>query len=134
VPSTVKCSSDIRSSDWACSTTNWKNCFATSASSRRFRFLVNTVTSHTGSSMFNPTNHRNSMLYSSCSVSMRSLRTVYSTCNSRARSSFSGGIDRRPSLAYMRENTCDNCVKIVSVRRRIARNGWSEGTRCSGDR
>src|SRR6202167_6068648 len=76
VPSTVKCSSDMRSNDWACSTTNWKNCFATSASSRRFRFLVNTVTSHTGSSIFNPTNHRNSMLYSNCSISIRSLRTV----------------------------------------------------------
>jgi hypothetical protein len=53
---------------------------ATSAFSSRSRFLVNTVTSHTGSSIFNPTNHRNSRLYSSFSISRRSLRTEYSTC------------------------------------------------------
>ncbi len=35
---------------------------ATSPSSRRFRFFVNTVTSQTGSSRFMPTNHRNNTL------------------------------------------------------------------------
>jgi hypothetical protein len=34
----------------------------TSASSKRSRFLLNTVASHTSSSKFNPTNPRNSML------------------------------------------------------------------------
>src|SRR6266478_3186345 len=35
---------------------------------------------------------------------MRSLRTVYSTCSNSARRSFSGGIERRPTFAYMASN------------------------------
>jgi hypothetical protein len=77
--------------------------------------LVNTVTSHTGSSIFNPTNHGNNRLYSSSSISRRSLRTEYSTCMMRARRSFSGGIDRRPIFDYIFENSRDSCVNTVSV-------------------
>src|SRR5215831_526060 len=40
--------------------------------SNRSRFLVNTVTSQTGSSMLKPTNQRKRRLYSSCSMSSRS--------------------------------------------------------------
>src|SRR5450432_3882259 len=62
VPSTVKCSSEVKPFARACSTTCPRNCFATSASNSRSRFLVNTVGSPTSSSRFNPTNQRNSML------------------------------------------------------------------------
>jgi hypothetical protein len=48
---------------------------ATSCSSSRSRFFVNTVASHTGSSMFIPTSQRNSTLYSISSINSRSLRT-----------------------------------------------------------
>ena len=73
-----------------------KNFSAMSPSKSRSRFLVNTVGTHTASSMFRPTNHRNSRLYSNCSINIRSLRTVYNTCKSNARNNFSGGIDGRP--------------------------------------
>src|SRR5207237_10242395 len=36
---------------------------------------------------------------SSCSISSRSLRTEYSNCSNKARSSFSGAIDGRPARA-----------------------------------
>ena len=84
--------------------------------------------------MFRPTNHRNSRLYSSCSISIRSLRTVYSTSSNKARSNFSGAIDGRPIFEYMAVNLRDNFARTRSVIWRIARNGWSDGTRCSGDR
>ena len=75
VPSTVKCSVESRSRLRACSTTSANKVLATSAANSRSRFLVNIVRSQTGSSMFIPTNQRNS----SCSPvapSIRSLRTV----------------------------------------------------------
>src|SRR5437763_7140394 len=77
--------------------------------------LGETVTSQTGSSRLRPTNQRNNRLYSNCSINIRSLRTVYRTCNSNARSNFSGGIDRRPMSEYIFENNCDSCAKIVSA-------------------
>lgn len=48
----------------------------------------------TGSSMFNPTNHRNRKLYPNCSINIRSLRTVYRTCRSKALSNY----HRNPAL------------------------------------
>src|SRR5258708_3463732 len=42
--------------------TSARKSLATSASSKRSRFLVNTVASHTASSKFSPTNQRNKML------------------------------------------------------------------------
>src|SRR5512142_2681211 len=62
VPSTVKCSSEVKPFSRACSTTSPRNSLATSASSSRSRFLVNTVASQTSSSRFSPTNQRNKML------------------------------------------------------------------------
>ena len=70
-----------------------------SPSSSRSRFLVKVVGAQTASSMPSPTNHRNSRLYSSCSISIRSLRTEYSTWSNSARSRCSGGIDGRPVVA-----------------------------------
>jgi hypothetical protein len=55
----------------ACSSTCAKNFAAISPSSSRSRFLLNTVATQAGSSMFNPTNQRNSRLYSSFNVSFR---------------------------------------------------------------
>src|SRR5438034_794010 len=72
-----------------------------SPSSNRSRFLVNVVGTHTASSIARPTNQRNSRLYSSCSISIRSLRTEYSTWSSSARNRCSGGIDGRPVFAYI---------------------------------
>ena len=83
--------------------------------------------------MFIPTNHRNNKLYCSCSISIRSLRTVYNTCISSARSSFSGAIDGRPNVAYIWLNTGDNAFKATSAIARIGRNGCSAGTRSSGE-
>jgi hypothetical protein len=57
--------------------------------------------------MARPTNQRNSKLYWICSTSWRSLRTLYSTCSSIARMSFSGAMLGRPPLmsaSYMAEN------------------------------
>jgi hypothetical protein len=76
VPSTLKCSSDVRLAASACSRIRSKNFCATSPSIKRSRFLLNTVGSHTGSSIFRPTNQRNNRLYCSCSINIRSLRIV----------------------------------------------------------
>jgi hypothetical protein len=73
-----------------------KNFSAMSPSKSRSRFLVNTVGTHTVSSMFRPNKPSKEQLYSSCSINIRSLRTVYNTCKSNARNNFSGGIDGRP--------------------------------------
>src|SRR5512132_2382708 len=62
VPSTEKCSSDSRPSMRASSRMAPKNLLAISPPNSRSRFLVNTVTSHTGSSMPRPTNQRNNKL------------------------------------------------------------------------
>src|SRR6266849_1033448 len=62
VPSTVKCSSLSKPPDRACFTTACKNFCEISPASSRSRFLVNTVTSHTASSISSPTNQRNSRL------------------------------------------------------------------------
>ena len=59
----------------------------------------------------------------SCSISMRSLRTVYRICSSRARSSFSGGIDGRPVVEYSMLNMSDNSVRTRSLSVRTARSG-----------
>jgi hypothetical protein len=72
VPSTVKCSSDRNG--WARATTRRRKLVAIASVRRRSRFFVNTVGTHTGSSSSNPTNQRNKRLYSSCSISSRSLR------------------------------------------------------------
>src|SRR5262245_45656829 len=58
VPSTEKCSSDSsrRTSLWF--TSSARNLWATSASNSRSRFFVNTVGTHTGSSIPSPTNQR----------------------------------------------------------------------------
>src|SRR5262249_32761137 len=82
------------------SSTRWKNASAMSPRSSRSRFLVNTVTSQTGSSMLKPTNQRKRRLYSSCSMSSRSLRTEQRTWRSSARSSFSRATDGRPVFRY----------------------------------
>jgi hypothetical protein len=105
-----------------------------SPSKRRSRFLLKTVGVQTSSSMLRPTNQRNNRLYCSCSISSRSLRTVYSACNNKARSSCSGGTDGRPMSEYSRSKRGDNRVSTVSVICRIGRNGWSAGTRSFGDR
>ena len=67
-------------------------------------------------------------------ISNRSLRTVYSTWSINARNSCSGGIEGRPVFAYIRANRRDNDRNASSVSARTARNGWSAGTRCSGDK
>src|SRR4029077_5860112 len=76
VPSTEKCSLDRSLRTFGKFSTPAKNFTAISPSSRRSRFLQNTVASQTGSSADNPTNQRNKRLYSSCSMSCRSERTV----------------------------------------------------------
>jgi hypothetical protein len=60
-------------------------------------------------------------------MSIRSLRTVYSTCNSSARSSFSGAIDGRPNAAYIWLNTGESAFNPTSAISRIGRNRWSAG-------
>ena len=65
-------------------------------------------------------------------MSWRSLRTEYSICTSKARSSCSGGIDGRPVFGYSRANSGESSRSAVSTIVRIARRGWSAGTRCSG--
>ena len=62
VPSTVKCSSDNNALTCGWLSTAWKNLAAIAPSSSRSRFLVNTVTSHTGSSIARPVNQRNGRL------------------------------------------------------------------------
>src|SRR5512133_801621 len=62
VPSTEKCSQESRPSTRASSRTAPKNLLAISPPNSRSRFLVNTVTSHTGSSMPRPTNQRNKQI------------------------------------------------------------------------
>ena len=54
------------------------------------RAAINRATALTLGVLRNMGSHR---LYSNCSINIRSLRTVYNTCNSNARSNFSGGID-----------------------------------------
>jgi hypothetical protein len=54
---------------------------------------------------------------------------VYSTCNSRARNNFSGGIEGRPTREYIREKTRESRCNTLSVICPIARSGWSAGTR-----
>ena len=107
VPSTVKCSSESRPAARAWAWTASKKAAAPSPASSRSRFLVNVVGCQTGSSIFKPTNQRNSRLSLSSSISSRSLRIVYSTCSNRARNNCSGGIDGRPVLAYRPANLRD---------------------------
>jgi hypothetical protein len=62
VPSTEKCSDESSGFTSGSASTAAKNFPTTSPRSSRSRFLVNTVTSHTGASIPRPTNQRNSML------------------------------------------------------------------------
>src|SRR6201987_1104863 len=62
VPSTEKCSLDKSPRTCGRFSTVTKNLAAMSPSSRRSRFLQNTVASHTGSSIDRPTNQRNNRL------------------------------------------------------------------------
>ena len=62
VPSTEKCSVESSRLTAGSPMTDTRNETATSPASSRSRFLVNTVTSHTGASIDRPTNQRNSML------------------------------------------------------------------------
>src|ERR1019366_9329245 len=99
VPSTVKCSS-LNKSCWRASTSTASSSrWLTAPAINRSRFLVNTVTSHTSSSISKPTNQRYSRLYSSCSINCRSERIEYSTISSSARSSRSGATDRGLGLS-----------------------------------
>ena len=62
VPSTEKCSCDMSALIRACATTAASRRWATSPSSRRSRFLLKVLASHTGASIDRPTNQRNSRL------------------------------------------------------------------------
>ncbi len=62
VPSTLKCSLLSRCFAWACFTTARRSRSETSPAISRSRFLVNTVTSQTASSIVSPTNQRKSRL------------------------------------------------------------------------
>jgi hypothetical protein len=62
VPSTEKCSAESSSLTRGWVSTAAMNLAATSPSTRRSRFLVNTVTSQIGASSASPTNQRNSRL------------------------------------------------------------------------
>jgi hypothetical protein len=60
-------------------------------------------------------------LYSSCSISSRSLRIEYCNCNSSARSSFSGAIEGRPyvsALVLAGERIVVNPEPLFRYRRR----------------
>src|SRR4051794_11549166 len=114
--------------------TSLKKRLATSALISRSRFLLYTVGTQTASSMFRPTNQRNSRLYCSCSISIRSLRSEYSNCSRSALSSFSGAIEGRPNAAYMSSNNGESAFSALSTIFRIGRSGWSDGTRSSGDK
>ena len=52
-----------------------------------------------------------------------SLRIEYSICNNCARNSFSGAIDGRPSLAYIRSNCGDSARRTSSTIVRTTRSG-----------
>jgi len=57
------------------------------------------------------------------SISNRSLRTVYNTCNNKARNNFSGAIDGRPVAAYIAVNFLESSFNTRSVIFRIDRSG-----------
>jgi hypothetical protein len=69
VPSTEKCSDESSGTTAGSVGSADKKHRAMSPASGRSRFLVNTVTSHTGASMDRPMNHRNSMLQLICCIS-----------------------------------------------------------------
>src|SRR5215472_4465636 len=95
------------------------------------RFLVKTVTSHTASSLPNPTNHRYNRLYSNSSSNRRSLRMLNNTITNSARSCCSGGIDGRPSGAYSFAKSWSIAASASSVIFRIGRSGCPPGIRSS---
>lgn len=99
VPSTKKCSEDIRAATRGCATTAAKKACAASPASSRPRFLEKVQASHAGASIDSPTNQRNSGLQSSRSINRRSERTEWNACSNKARSSFSGGTEGRPTRA-----------------------------------
>jgi len=59
---------------------------------------------------------------------------VYNTWRSKARSSFSGGIEGRPSREYMAWKSRESSRKAWFTICRKGLRGWSWGTRASGDR
>jgi hypothetical protein len=82
--------------------------------------------------MFMSRNHRKSRLYSICSHSIRSLRTVYSAIRRVAFSSRSGGIEGRPTELYICSNTGESVRSASSARVFTCLSGWSSGTLFSG--
>ena len=80
-----------------------------------------------------PTNQRNSELYSSCSINIRSLRIEYRTWSSRARESCSGATQGQPVRDYNLRSFRSNRANARFVISRVARNGWPAGIRASRD-
>ncbi|KHJ62991.1 hypothetical protein NCPPB3923_10660 [Burkholderia glumae] len=73
-------------------------------------------------------------LYEICSTSCRSLRMLYSTCNSIARVSFSGAMLGRPlftSTSYIAENFASIFDSASFSHIRIWRSGCACGTNSS---
>ncbi len=66
-------------------------------------------------------------------MSIRSLRMEYSTWSSSALSRRSGGIDGRPVWEYSFSKSGHSRPRTSSTIVRIARSGWSFGTRCAGE-
>jgi len=134
VPSTLKCSPDSSPRCSAICTVALNSSVTVSCSISRSRFLLNTEWFQTVSSMARPTNQRNSRLYWICSTSCRSLRTLYSTCSSMARMSFSGATLGRPPLtsaSYIAENLASIFDSASLTHCRIGRSGCLAGTKSS---
>jgi hypothetical protein len=131
VPSTEKCSSDSSGATSLCASTAASSLRAISVLSSRSRFFVNTVATHTGSSMPSPTNQRNSRLYCIWSISCRSERTENRICTSAARSSRSGAIEGRPSGAYSWPNSLSSAFSASLTIAASLRSGCRAGMRSS---
>ena len=97
------------------STISSRNSRATSASNNRCRFLANTEWSKPWSMMFRSRNHLNSRSYPSRSQNGRSLRTENSAISRQAFSRCSGGIDARPSWAYIRSKVGESWARAWST-------------------
>src|SRR6218665_571785 len=134
VPSTLKCSPDNQSLFSAVSSTSLKKATTASCSIRRWRFLLNTVGTHTASSIARPRNQRNNMLYWVCSMSWRSEHALNRICSSIARSSSSGAMLGRPPLmsaSYIGENNPSILASTSLTITRMRRSGGSAGTKSS---
>jgi hypothetical protein len=73
---------------------------------------------------------RNDRSKSIRSIICRSERMPWNSCNSSVRNSFSGAIEGRPIREYTAFNCGPMSVSASFTRPRIARSGWSAGTRC----